>query len=349
MPYDRDSRYDRDGDYARPDRNDFDRPYRSGQDDEYSSAREYQAAGRLGGNRDQNRGRGSYGQSGSDRSGYGSSGSSSSSYGSSYGRPDHDRSDYGAHHGGGQRYGQRDQGYGQSQASSGYGRSSPSRYDSDRGYPSQQRGGQDRGRGSQSEHEERGFFDRAGDEVRSWFGDEEAERRRDMDQRYAERTGQTGRGLHDDDYHSWRSSQISSLDRDYDEYRRENRTKFEKEFSDWRSNRQTQRQSLSKVTEHQEVVGSDGEHVGTVDKVRGDRIILTKADKDAGGRHHSVPCSWITSVEDKVMLNKSAEQAKQAWRDEEQNSALSGRDEQADGGGNFKTDHNLNRSFSGTY
>ena len=30
---------------------------------------------------------------------------------------------------------------------------------------------------------ERGFFERAGDEVRSWFGDEEAERRRRMDQR----------------------------------------------------------------------------------------------------------------------------------------------------------------------
>ncbi len=30
--------------------------------------------------------------------------------------------------------------------------------------------------------EERGFFERAGDEIRSWFGDEEAERRRRMDE-----------------------------------------------------------------------------------------------------------------------------------------------------------------------
>src|SRR3546814_4169656 len=30
--------------------------------------------------------------------------------------------------------------------------------------------------------EDRGFFDRAGDEVRSWFGDEEAERRREHDE-----------------------------------------------------------------------------------------------------------------------------------------------------------------------
>ena len=31
--------------------------------------------------------------------------------------------------------------------------------------------------------DERGFVDRAGDEVRSWFGDDEAERRRQMDDR----------------------------------------------------------------------------------------------------------------------------------------------------------------------
>ena len=36
-------------------------------------------------------------------------------------------------------------------------------------------------------NEDRGFFDRAGDEVRSWFGDEEAERRRRLDEIYDER------------------------------------------------------------------------------------------------------------------------------------------------------------------
>jgi hypothetical protein len=40
--------------------------------------------------------------------------------------------------------------------------------------------GWDRGRGR---GEERGFLERAGDEVRSWFGDEEAERRREQDLR----------------------------------------------------------------------------------------------------------------------------------------------------------------------
>lgn len=35
----------------------------------------------------------------------------------------------------------------------------------------------------------------------------------------------------DDDYGSWRRSQIAAFDRDYEEYRRENRSKFENEFS----------------------------------------------------------------------------------------------------------------------
>ena len=35
------------------------------------------------------------------------------------------------------------------------------------------------------DRDERGFFERAGDEVRSWFGDEDAERRRDRDMREA--------------------------------------------------------------------------------------------------------------------------------------------------------------------
>src|SRR5205814_1115705 len=35
--------------------------------------------------------------------------------------------------------------------------------------------------------EDRGFVDRASDAVRSWFGDEEAERRRRMDERFEDR------------------------------------------------------------------------------------------------------------------------------------------------------------------
>lgn len=313
-------------------------------------------------------------------------------------------------------------------------------------------GGYDRASGS-GDPRDRGFFDRAGDEIRSWFGDEEAERRRRYDERYDERqdrardsygrsdrdqnryastdrggysspdsyprwnrsnqgddrgsrysggarpysthfanlgagedrqfddrgagadTGYGGstdagyrygndddrnrrdaeyrsiygnrqRGRDDHDVHgygAWRDRQIGQFDRDYDEYRRENQSRFESEFGTWRQTRQQQRDSLNSAKEHQEVIGSDGEHIGTVDHVRGDRILLTKSDKDAGGHHHSIPSSWINKVDEKVHVRKTAAEAKQAWRDEEQNQGLFGRDRNAD----QPTD--LNRSFSGTY
>ena len=206
-----------------------------------------------------------------------------------------------------------------------YGRDYGDRYSRDRG-------GYDR--------DERGFFDRAGDEVRSWFGDEEAERRRERDAREDARRY----GASDDHYHSWRRERVAELDRDYDEYRRENAQKFHSEFNSWRTERQGQRQGLSKVSEHMEVVGSDGGHVGTVDKVRGDRIILTKNDTDAGGHHHSIPSRWIQSVDDKVTIRKTADEAKSAWKDEERSGALFGEQDDQKSGARY-----LNRSFSGTY
>lgn len=56
------------------------------------------------------------------------------------------------------------------------------RYEPDR-YGRGQYGTESFGRGSRDYGEERGFLERAGDEVRSWFGDEEAERRRESDVR----------------------------------------------------------------------------------------------------------------------------------------------------------------------
>jgi hypothetical protein len=156
--------------------------------------------------------------------------------------------------------------------------------------------------------------------------------------------GGRGSDLHDRHYSEWRNRQIDELDRDYDEYRREHQSKFEAEFGGWRQKRQGQRQSMGRVTEHMEVVGSDGQHIGTVDKVRGDRIILAKNDENAGGMHHSIPCSWIENVDEKVTVNKTAQEAMSAWRDEERNRALFEREDQGSEG-----PHMLNRSFSGTY
>ena len=294
----------------------------------------------------------------------------------------------------------------------------------------------DRGR-----RDERGFFERAGDEIASWFGDDEAEQRRRHDERmnsegrfgrdrdsdrYAYRGGSRqddersfsrpmnwsssdrdyGRGNEssswggsdrdfgsrggfgssrqgfgsgsedrnyrpmagdyarsqspwgrddirrtsnagsnrdsDRHYDAWRQRQMDDLDRDYDQYCRERQQRFESDFGQWRSDRMGKRQQLGGIREHMDVVGSDGESIGKVDKVRGDRIILTKSDSD-DNRHHSLDCSMVESIEgDQVKLNMPAEEAKSRLGDAEGRRAMFGgndRDEQL----------NLERSFSGTY
>ena len=150
---------------------------------------------------------------------------------------------------------------------------------------------------------------------------------------------------HDPHYHEWRQRQIEDLDRDYDDYRREHQSKFENEFGSWRERRQSKRQMLRTVREHMEVIGNDDEHVGTVDRVAGDRIILTKSDPESGGAHHSIACTDIDRIEEnRVILDCSAEQAKQRWRDERSGRALFEREDQGEAGPQM-----LDRSFSGTY
>jgi outer membrane protein OmpA-like peptidoglycan-associated protein len=61
----------------------------------------------------------------------------------------------------------------------------------------------------------------------------------------------------------------------------------------------------TQIKPHMPVVGSDGAHVGTVDKVEGDRIKLAKSDSD-DGRHHYVPLSAVTLVDTQVHLAMAA-------------------------------------------
>lgn len=52
-----------------------------------------------------------------------------------------------------------------------------------------------------------------------------------------------------------------------------------------------------RISEHMEVTGSDGEHVGTVDHVDGDRIKLTKTDS-SDHQHHFIAFDLVDRVED---------------------------------------------------
>jgi hypothetical protein len=261
-----------------------------------------------------------------------------------------------------------------------------------------------RGGGGGGRDGDRGFFERAGDGIASWFGDDDRDDgRRERgggherggwgsrddhydQQRYGGReaggyrpmTGDYGRSERergggygqsqmpwgrddyrgtsyagsgggqgrptDPHYHEWRQRQLDELDRDYQEYHRERQQLFENDFGSWRQTRQQKRQTLAQTREHMEVVGSDGQPVGKVDCISGDRIILTKSDAP-DGRHHSIPCTMIDRIEgERVTLDCTAEQAQAKCYEEDGDRALFEREGQGQGG-----PHMLDRSFSGTY
>ncbi len=305
-----------------------------------------------------------------------------------------------------------------------------------------------RGRTGTGDSTERGFFERAGDEISSWFGDDEAERRREADDRtggpgghypqsrheqqpprrdygaspqsrqpewdrnernqydrsqehprdnYRPFAGDYGRGSnpaeryreerdhgrgiggaigaaagamfggpsnpqqqrsadHDPHFREWRQRQIDAIDNDYDEYRREHQSKFDNEFSSWRGHRQTKRQILAQVREHMDVVGSDDQPVGKVDKVQGDKIILTKDSQ--GGVHKSFGCTAIDRIEgDKLILAQPSDEATRQLVEERGFDERNAGDErmiqpplnQRSESRHSEGPHNLERSFSGTY
>ena len=76
----------------------------------------------------------------------------------------------------------------------------------------------------------------------------------------------------------------------------------------------------SAIRKHMEVIGADGAHVGTVDKVEGDSIKLTKADSGAevegaeggahAGHHHYISLGLVAEVEgDQVRLSATGANA----------------------------------------
>lgn len=70
---------------------------------------------------------------------------------------------------------------------------------------------------------------------------------------------------------------------------------------------------INAIREDMKVVGSDGGHVGTVDKVEGDQIKLTKNDS-ANGQHNFVPVDMVASAEgETVTLSQTAEEAKSSF------------------------------------
>ena len=170
-----------------------------------------------------------------------------------------------------------------------------------------------RGR-DRSDPEDRGFFERAGDEIASWFGDDDAERTAGATSiacgPAAARRVDRGRehGAQDGDYGrsrapnaavigpiDWRlsrrapraidpalslagaSARSTSSTATMTTIAARTSRGSKSDFGSWRERRQQKRGLLGQIREHMEVVGNDEQHVGTVDRVAGDRIILTKS------------------------------------------------------------------------
>lgn len=78
---------------------------------------------------------------------------------------------------------------------------------------------------------------------------------------------------------------------------------------------------FDEIREHMEVIGADGVHIGTVDRIEDDRIKLTKKDEQGehGGHHHFISRGLVAEVEgDQVRLSANADVAVQ-FEEEESN------------------------------
>ena len=71
--------------------------------------------------------------------------------------------------------------------------------------------------------------------------------------------------------------------------------------------------NLDGISEHMEIIGADGVHVGTVDRVEDGRIKLVKDDAGEGrhqGHHHYIEGELVAGVEgDKVRLSANGDVA----------------------------------------
>ena len=66
------------------------------------------------------------------------------------------------------------------------------------------------------------------------------------------------------------------------------------------------------IKQHMEVIASDGTTIGTVDRVQGSEIKLTKG---GGTAHHFIPLDWVERVDSHVHLSKAANEVKSQWRE----------------------------------
>ncbi|PSH66230.1 MULTISPECIES: DUF2171 domain-containing protein [Phyllobacterium] len=71
--------------------------------------------------------------------------------------------------------------------------------------------------------------------------------------------------------------------------------------------------TATRIKQHMEVIGADGVHVGTVDRIEGGRIKLIRKDSGEGthkGHHHYISISLVADVEgNRVRLSANSDVA----------------------------------------
>ena len=78
--------------------------------------------------------------------------------------------------------------------------------------------------------------------------------------------------------------------------------------------------AFDNIREHMEVIGADGVHIGTVDRVENDRIKLIRADSGVAheDHHHFIPRGLVAEVEgDKVRLTARGDVVADLFEQEE--------------------------------
>ena len=76
--------------------------------------------------------------------------------------------------------------------------------------------------------------------------------------------------------------------------------------------------TITDVREQMEIIGADGAHIGTVDKVEGDRIKMTKPDSGSHSSHHHYVSQGLIAEIEGNQIRLSATAANAALLEEEE-------------------------------
>ncbi len=67
----------------------------------------------------------------------------------------------------------------------------------------------------------------------------------------------------------------------------------------------------SQIKPHMPVVCSENGQFAKVDHIQGNSLKLAKDDK---GQHHYIPLAWVKTVDDKVHVDRTGDEAMKQWK-----------------------------------